>query len=148
MNHDGASQRPMNRLCFLSPPLCQDLSVYVCVKVSSLMFITVFFSETYCRCALQSTCFYDAMVSMCMPSVTGAKASFLHTRFSEPLLWSLCVASQWTEPLFFSSTYPEHWSYVVEQAIRFVCLPALPLLMDSRDWSCLFSHYLSSVVLG
>lgn len=30
MNHDGASQRPMNRLCFLSPPLCQDSSVHVC----------------------------------------------------------------------------------------------------------------------
>lgn len=30
MNHDGASQRPMNRLCFLSPPLCQD---YKCMCV-------------------------------------------------------------------------------------------------------------------
>lgn len=33
------------------------ISVCVCVRVSSLMFITVSFSQTHCRCALQGPAF-------------------------------------------------------------------------------------------
>lgn len=100
MNHDGASQRPTNRLCFLSPPLS---GLYVCVRVSSLMFIAVSFSQTHCRCALQSTCFYDAMVHVYNALCDCGQSQFFfpHKIFRAAALQPLCQLTMEGAIVFF-----------------------------------------------
>lgn len=50
-------------------PLLSLRIISECVCESSLTFSTVPFNQTHCRCALQSACFHDAMVYMCISAL-------------------------------------------------------------------------------